>query len=83
MCTRNDGNEFTEKIKNILSKVDGGLCGQTNEERWVVCAKLATNSSKAWCMDSTGLKKEIPVGCCSNNINPPLRSCSDNFNNCQ
>ena len=52
-----------------------GLCCNVASDgnSWVACAQMFTDVSKAYCVDSRGVKKQISVGSCDND----LTSCDD------
>lgn len=58
------------KTKDFLSKINSPtapLCSH-NANIWVVCTQLYSSSTKAWCADNTGVKKEISFNICQTNI---------------
>ena len=46
--------------EDLLSKINSPIkyCSD-NAEKWAACAQLNSSSDKAWCADSTGVRKEI------------------------
>ncbi|MDO8486103.1 MAG: type II secretion system protein [Candidatus Staskawiczbacteria bacterium] len=55
-----NGDPSTIKISKI--------CCHHNANIWVVCAQLFSSSSKAWCSDNTGVRKEIDIDACKQSI---------------
>lgn len=55
-----------QKIINGLDS-DEKYCHHTGGT-WTACAKLHQNSSKAWCVDYNGIRKEINEILCEQNI---------------
>lgn len=44
------------------------LCCHHSANIWVVCAQLYSSSSKAWCVDNAGNRKEIDINVCRNSM---------------
>ena len=44
------------------------LCCHHNASIWVLCAQLYSSSTKAWCADNTGARKEINLDVCRNSM---------------
>lgn len=55
--------------KNIYNSIvsENKYCYQDNS-RWVVCARLSEDNTKAWCVDYNGVKKQIDDGACKNGL---------------
>jgi prepilin-type N-terminal cleavage/methylation domain-containing protein len=47
---------------------DVGLCCKDSDQSWAACVKEFTNSAKAFCVDSRGVKREICISSCTDNI---------------
>lgn len=63
-CSDSATSELLSKIKTILPVPE---C-HSDANRWVVCAQLYSSSSRAWCTDNTGVKKEIAARACRASI---------------
>ena len=60
--------DTTYNVAAIIAEVtsqakSAAECGD-EAEKWAICAQLNVDNTKAWCVDSTGIKKEIAdTGC--------------------
>ncbi len=54
---------------DLLSKLNSSRrqC-HSDANRWVVCAQLYSSSTRAWCADKAGVKKQIAATACDSNI---------------
>ena len=58
-----------EAVLRVEDKMnpDNSYCHHSDTQ-WVFCSRLYENSSKAWCIDSTGAKKQINDSACKNGL---------------
>ena len=45
-----------------------GVCCKADPQAWAACAKKFTDPNTAFCVDSRGMKKDIPINFCNNSI---------------
>lgn len=55
---------------DCLGSLTPGICCYVNYDgnSWAACAREFTDSANAYCVDSRGVKKEIPNSSCTNTI---------------
>ncbi len=55
------------KVTTAVNKLSTMLCSDTATE-WAACAQLKADITKYWCVDSTGVKKEVTGTCAAANV---------------
>lgn len=57
------------KTKECKNQSDSyTFCCHHSDTAWIACIELIEDNTKAWCVDNTGIKKQINVSDCKNGI---------------
>lgn len=74
-----DGNCYSETRTDVTNPA--GVCCKVADgnDAWAICARQFTDPTKAFCVDSRGVKRDICNSDCQNNITecPVLSTCTE------
>ena len=55
-------------VDGIANSNEASLCCSANEDAWAACTSLFADSTKAYCVDSRGIKKQINRAYCISSL---------------
>ena len=63
-----DSTTWDTKAQGLNNGNPAGICCFAQSQSWVACARELTDDSEAYCVDSRGVKEDIPNAACTNNL---------------